>query len=134
VVIDQACRCDGNLPFFVPGSLLRSPSLELPNRDAGAREEDPAVSPLGFARLFQRLQIPPDRRFTHIHRIPKIRDRYEAMLANQIAQLGPSSQRSVEMIGGNHPLPDGFSPKSASKRSKMRWKATLLALNSPRNE
>jgi hypothetical protein len=39
------------------------------------------------------------------------------MLTNQFAQLGPSSQRSIEMIGGNHPSPSGTLPKNNEYRA-----------------
>ncbi len=102
------CRhCDPS--FFIPRLIIVGPlTLELPHRRAGAGKEDAAVGPFGFAGFFEGLQIAADGRFADIHRGSQVGYGNEAMLANQIAQLGPPGRRTLERIGRNHSQVDVF--------------------------
>ena len=60
------------------------------------------MRPFGFARIFKSFQITANRGFANFHRVPQVRYRNEAMLANQFAQFDSSDNRSVQVIGGDH--------------------------------
>ena len=120
MIFNQTACFDRNLAFQIP--LARPPVFEQSKSRRATCKKDPAMRSLSFAFRFQVIQVATNRRFADIERRTKVRNRYEALAADQFPQLCSSLIRRL-------PVAQNLSPQTKSGWNSVTSMTRILQMS-----